>query len=81
MLIILTFIGFPQWRFTQKLTGAEPEVVRYYTVSKCFAGKRISIDVVPRTLNHKLIPTIIIFVGIGVELLGIACYLLCRSQS
>jgi hypothetical protein len=79
-LVLLTFLGFPQWAiFTEKLVGPEPEVVQYYVVSKV-AGTRGSFEVVPRTLRSKLVPAIIIMVGICLQLLGLIWYFITRSE-
>jgi hypothetical protein len=72
LLVILTFIGCPQLsRFTERLVGPEPEIVRYYSVSKVILGRKISFDVVPRILPGKLLPAIVVLVGLLVQFVGV----------
>jgi hypothetical protein len=81
VLVILTFVGCPQLsRFTERLVGPEPEVVRYYSVSKVILGKKVSFDIVPRILPGKFLPAIIVMVGLLVQFLGILLYFFSRAE-
>ena len=82
VLVILTFVGCPQLsRFTQKLVGPEPEIVRYYSVSKVFLGRKVSLDIVPRILPGKFLPAMVVLVGLLVQLLGILLYFFSRGEA
>ena len=80
-LVLLTFLGFPQWEgVTRKLVGPEPEVVRYYSWSKVIGGKRVSLEVVPRKLPRKFVPACFILIGICTQLAGVIVYFVTKSE-
>jgi hypothetical protein len=79
LLVVLTFFGFPQlfW-LTEKLTGPEPEYVRFYKYSTTVAGEKYVIEVVPRILVSKTLPASLVILGTAIHFAGVIWYF-CRQ--